>query len=53
MFNFWEQFILSAFLGVLSGLKRNPLTNPTVKAVLVHVLDDVCQILGVQAPVVP
>lgn len=53
MFGFWENFILNAFLGVLSGLKRNPLNNPTVKAVLVHVLDDVCTILGVTAPVVP
>lgn len=53
MFDFWERFILNAFLGVLSGMKRNPLNNPAVKAILIHVLDDVCVILGVQPPVVP
>lgn len=53
MLNFWEQFILSTVLGVLSSLKRNPTQIPAVKNILVHILDDLCVILGVTPPVVP
>ena len=51
--NFWEQFIFSTVLGVLSALKRSPQDVPKFKAILVHILDDVCMLLGVTPPVVP
>jgi hypothetical protein len=50
---FWENFILSALLGVLSALKRSPQDVPKFKSILVHVLDDVCFLLGVTPPQVP
>jgi hypothetical protein len=40
-------------MGVLAGLKKSPQNIPQFKTVLVHVLNDVCELLGVQPPVVP
>ena len=51
--NFWEQFILTTVLGVLTMLKKDPSKIPAVKTVLVHILTDLCEVLGVQAPTVP
>ncbi|HTS07270.1 MAG TPA: hypothetical protein VMP68_16940 [Candidatus Eisenbacteria bacterium] len=49
----WEQFILTTALGILSGLKKNPLNNPTVTMTLQHIVIDACEILGVQPPTFP
>ena len=51
--NFWEQFILTTGLGILAGLKKTPANVPALKTVLVHVLNDVSEILGVTPPTVP
>lgn len=51
--NFWEQFILTTVLGVLSGLKKAPTQVPALKAILVNILNDLCEVLGVTAPTVP
>ena len=51
--SFWEQFILTTVLGVLAGLKKSPTDIPGVKTVLVHILNDLCEVLGVQPPTVP
>ena len=53
MENFWEQFILTTVMGILSALKKSPASVPVLKTVLVHVLNDVCEVLGVAAPTVP
>lgn len=50
MASFWENFILTTVLGVLSGLKRNPLNAPQFRTVLQHIVVDACEILGVQPP---
>lgn len=52
-FNFWESFVLNVFTGLLSALKHSPQDVPKFKNVLVHILNDVCALLGVQAPTVP
>ena len=49
----WEQLILSTALGVLTALGKTPEKIPVLKTILVHILNDLCQILGVTAPVVP
>jgi len=51
--SFWENFILTTALGILSGLKKNPLNNPQVKTILQHIVIDACEILGVQPPTFP
>jgi len=53
MFSFWEQFILTTVLGVLSALKKSPANIPQLKIVLVHILNDLCEVLGVTPPTVP
>lgn len=53
MFNFWEMFVLNAVMGILAGLRKEPSKVPAFKNVLVHILDDVCILLGVTAPTVP
>lgn len=53
MFSFWEQFVLSAVMGVLSGLKKTPQNIPAFKTILIHILQDVCELLGVAPPTVP
>lgn len=53
MFGFWEQFILTTVLGVLAGLKKSPAQVPGLKTVLVHILNDLCAVLGVTPPEVP
>ena len=49
----WEQIILTAVLGILSGFKKSPQDVPKFKVVLVHILNDVCELLMVQPPSVP
>lgn len=44
--NFWEQMILNTTLGVLSGLRRNPLNDPKVLTVIQHIVADGQQILA-------
>lgn len=53
MGSFWEQFILTTVLGVLAGLKKTPASIPALKTVLTHILDDLCEVLGVAPPTVP
>jgi hypothetical protein len=53
MFNFWEQFVLNAVMGILAGLKKSPETVPHFKTILTHIMQDSCELLGVQPPVVP
>lgn len=48
----WEQIILTAVMGVLAGLKKSPQDVPKFKTVLVHIVTDVCELLGVQPPVI-
>jgi pantothenate kinase len=50
---FWETFIMSCLLSILSALKATPAQVPVFKTVLVHILNDVCELLGVQPPAVP
>lgn len=52
MFNFWEQFILNAVVGVLHGFKIDPTKVPAFKETLVVILNAVCELLGVQPPLV-
>jgi hypothetical protein len=49
----WEQIILTSALGVLAGLGKTPAQVPALKTILVHILNDLCTILGVTAPTVP
>lgn len=51
--NFWESFILTTAMGVLAGLKKSPQNVPKFKEVLVHALNDICELLGVTPPTVP
>jgi len=51
--NFWEQFVLSAVVGVLTGLKKTPQQVPALKSVLVTILEATCELLGVAPPTVP
>lgn len=53
MGSFWEQFILTTVMGVLSALKKDPSHVPQFKNTLVHILNDVCVLLGVTPPTVP
>jgi hypothetical protein len=50
---FLENFVLTTVMGLLAGLKKAPASIPKLKTILVHVLNDVCEILGVEAPIVP
>ena len=50
---FWEQIILMSVMGVLSGFKKSPQDVPKFKTILVHILNDICELLGVAPPVVP
>lgn len=49
----WEQIILTAVMGVLAGLKKSPQDVPKFKAVLTHIVNDACELLGVQPPTIP
>ena len=49
----WEQIILMAVMGILAGLKKSPQDVPKFKSILVHILNDICELLGVAPPVVP
>ena len=51
--NFWESMILNTALGILSGLKRNPLVNPEVRTILLHIQQDVGEILDTSTPATP
>jgi hypothetical protein len=46
MSNFWEQFILTTALGVLNGLKKNPLKDPKVISILQDIQTDLTEILA-------
>ena len=50
---FWEQIILMSVMGVLSGFKKSPQDVHKFKTILVHILNDICELLGVAPPVVP
>jgi hypothetical protein len=50
---FWEQIILTSVMGILAAFKRSPQDVPKFKAILVHILTDICELLGVVPPVVP
>ena len=52
-FGFWEQFILTSVMGVLSGLKKSPADIPMFKTTLTHIVQDACELLSVQPPVIP
>ena len=50
MGSFWEQFILTAVMGILSGLKKTPNNVPQFKTVLQHIVIDACELLQVNPP---
>lgn len=50
MNSFWENFILTTVLGVLSALKKSPQNVPAFKTTLQHIVVDACALLGVAPP---
>ena len=52
-FSFWEQMAINIFLSILMQLKIDPSKSPKFKSVLVHVVMDSCEILGVTPPTIP
>jgi hypothetical protein len=50
MASFWEQFILTAVMGILSGLKKTPANIPAFRTILQHIVVDSCELLGVTPP---
>jgi len=53
MFTFWEQMAINIVMTVLQQLKVDPTRKPLFKSILVHIMTDCCEILGVAPPVVP
>jgi hypothetical protein len=51
--SFWEQFILTTVMGILAGLKKDPSKVPHLKTILTHIVNDICQLLGVTPPTIP
>jgi hypothetical protein len=52
-FTFWEQIAINIFLSILMQLKVDPARKPLFKSILVHVVNDACEILGVTPPTIP
>lgn len=50
MGSFWEQFILTAVMGILAGLKKSPANVPHFTTILQHIVTDACQLLKVEPP---
>lgn len=50
MGGFWEQFILTSVMGVLSGLKKSPANVPAFRTILQHIVIDACELLSVTPP---
>lgn len=49
-FDFWENFVLSSVLGIITSLRKSPSDIPKFQTVLIHIITDGCALLGVPAP---